>query len=87
MFEPYLAYSVYVVTIVCGLPLIAGSACALALNLLQAVTQIQEQSATFLARLAAVAVVLFLFRNWFSSLLLRFFQESLLSLAWLGNTS
>ena len=84
MFEVYLHQAFVIVVIVSGLPLLASSLCGLGVALLQALTQIQEQSIGYLVRFAAVGVVMVVTFPWLAAEVLTFTREMLGSLAALG---
>lgn len=58
MFELFLAKAFLVVLVLSGVPLIAGSLSGLCVAILQAATQVQEQSIAFLVKFCAISVVL-----------------------------
>jgi len=66
------------VTLLVATPLLATAlVVGVLVSLVQAVTQIQEQTLTFVPKLAAVALVLFAFVPWFLAQLTDFLVESL----------
>ena len=56
-------------------PLGVSMALGLLLGILQAATQVQEQSLSFVAKIASVATVFYLLGPWFSEQLLLFCQQ------------
>lgn len=66
------------VTLMVATPLLATAlVVGVLVSLIQAVTQIQEQTLTFVPKLAAVAIVLFAFVPWFLARLTDFLVQSL----------
>lgn len=53
-------------------PIIVASVVGIAFSLLQAITQLQEQTLSFGVKLVAVAIALFLMTDWLCGALLRF---------------
>lgn len=66
------AETLYLVLLVSGPPLIVALAIGLVVGLLQAVTQVQEQTLSFVPKLVAVATVLVIGGGWMGGQLLRF---------------
>jgi len=66
------AETLYLVLLVSGPPLLVALAIGLAVGLLQAVTQVQEQTLSFVPKLVAVATVLVVGGGWMGGQLLRF---------------
>jgi flagellar biosynthetic protein FliQ len=64
--------TLYLVLLVSAPALFASLAVGLAIGLLQAVTQVQEQTLAFVPKLVAVAIVLAVFGGWMSGELVRF---------------
>lgn len=58
MHEELLTRALLVLAVGSGVPLIAGSAAALVVGLIQAATQVQEQTLPFLVRVAALSAAL-----------------------------
>jgi flagellar biosynthetic protein FliQ len=69
------AETLYLVLIVSMPALLASLAVGLGLGVLQAVTQVQEQTLTFVPKLVAVAAVLALLGGWMTGELVRFTTE------------
>lgn len=67
--------TLYLVLLVSAPALIASLAVGLAIGVLQAVTQVQEQTLAFVPKLVAVAIVLALMGGWMSGELVRFTSE------------
>jgi len=84
MFEIYLQQAFVIVVVVSGLPLLASSLCGLGVALLQALTQIQEQSISYLVRFGAVGVVMAVTFPWLAAEVMTFTREILGSLGALG---
>ena len=66
------AETLYLVLLVSAPVLIAAMVVGLAIGLLQAVTQVQEQTLAFVPKLVGVALVLALLGGWMSGELVRF---------------
>jgi len=66
------AETLYLVLLVSGPPLLVALAIGLIIGLLQAVTQVQEQTLSFVPKLVAVATVLVVAGGWMGGQLLRF---------------
>jgi flagellar biosynthetic protein FliQ len=69
------AETLYLVLLVSAPALVASLVVGLGVGLLQAVTQVQEQTLSFVPKLVAVAVVLVLSGGWMSAELVRFTSE------------
>lgn len=64
--------ALYLVLLVSGPVLLASMGVGLTIGLLQAATQVQEQTLTFVPKLLAVALVLALLGSWMGGELLRY---------------
>ncbi|OGF65775.1 MAG: EscS/YscS/HrcS family type III secretion system export apparatus protein [Candidatus Fischerbacteria bacterium RBG_13_37_8] len=71
---------IYLVLIISAPPVLAGLAAGLLVGILQAATQIQEQTVTFVPKIIAVFVMLLLCGRWMFSLLLTFTHKLLYNL-------
>ena len=69
------AETLYLVLVVSMPALVASLAVGLGLGVLQAVTQVQEQTLTFVPKLVAVAAVLALLGGWMTGEFVRFTTE------------
>ena len=56
-------------------PILVASIVGIALSLVQAVTQLQEQTLSFGIKLIAVCITMFLTAGWFSQEILRFGKD------------
>ena len=65
----------YLVLILSLPPILVASIVGVLLSLIQAITQLQEQTLSFGIKLIAVCITLFLTAGWFSNELLRFSQN------------
>ena len=65
----------YLVLILSLPPILVASVVGVLLSLIQAITQLQEQTLSFGIKLIAVCITLFLTAGWFSNELLRFSQN------------
>ncbi len=71
-----LAREAIIITLIMSAPaLIAGMAVGLLVALLQAVTQIQEQTLSFVPKLVAVLVVLTISMPWMLTRMVEYFRE------------
>ena len=85
--EGFIEDSLVMIAICSLLPLIISSAAGLGVSLLQALTQIQEQTVSYLAKVVSLSVVLWFSGGWLGSRLIRFFEEMLAALMFLGRIS
>lgn len=63
------------VVAISGPPLVAAACSGLVIAVLQAVTQVQEQSVAYLGKVVCVGAVVWLLRGWFCELLIDHFQQ------------
>lgn len=84
MFDVYIQQSFLMVLIVSGIPLVASSLVALVVSVLQAATQVQEQTITYLSKFLIVCFVFVFLSKWFGEEILKFSEETLGSLALFG---
>lgn len=68
----YATQCLYIVLIVSLPPILIASVIGIMLSLIQAVTQLQEQTLVFGVKLIAVVVTLFVLGGWMSGEILRF---------------
>ena len=71
----YASQALYLVLIISLPPIVIASAIGILLSLVQAVTQLQEQTLTFGVKLLAVVGSLFALGGWMSAEILRFAGE------------
>lgn len=84
MFEPFILKSLWLVAVLSGVPLLICSASSFFIAVLQAATQIQEQTITYLVRFICVSVLVFFFAGWVAQELISFWRELLSSLVLFG---
>jgi len=84
MFDIYLKQSFLMVILFSGIPLIVCSISALIVSVIQAATQVQEQTITYLVRFSALSLTLAATASWFSQEIVLFIQEMIGSIAHLG---
>ncbi len=84
MFDAYLKQSFLMVLLFSGIPLILSSLVGLAVAVVQASTQIQEQTITYVSKLAVVSVCLALMAHWCAGNLIEFMQQLLGGIGHLG---
>jgi len=71
----YANQALYLVLILSLPPILVASVVGILLSLIQAITQLQEQTLTFGVKLIAVSVTLFVMGAWLASELLRYSDE------------
>ena len=71
----YASQALYLVLVISLPPIVIASVIGIVLSLVQAVTQLQEQTLTFGVKLIAVVVTLFLLGGWMSGQILRYADE------------
>ena len=73
----YASQALYLVLVISLPPIVIASVIGIVLSLVQAVTQLQEQTLTFGVKLIAVVLSLFLLGGWMSGEILRYADEML----------
>ena len=68
----YAVKALYLVMVLSLPPIVVASVVCIVLSLIQAITQLQEQTLTFGVKLLAVGVTLFLMAGWLGGELLRY---------------
>ena len=68
----YAVKALYLVMMLSLPPIVVASAVGIVLSLIQAITQLQEQTLTFGVKLLAVGLTLFLMDGWLSGKILRY---------------
>ena len=71
----YASQALYLVLVISLPPIVIASVIGIVLSLVQAVTQLQEQTLTFGVKLIAVVVSLFRLGGWMSGEILRYADE------------
>ena len=71
----YASQALYLVLMISLPPIVIASVIGIMLSLIQAVTQLQEQTLTFGVKLLAVVLSLFLLGGWMSGEILRYADE------------
>ncbi len=71
----YASQALYLVLMISLPPILIASVIGIMLSLVQAVTQLQEQTLTFGVKLLAVVLSLFLLGGWMSGEILRFSED------------
>ncbi|MCB0338509.1 MAG: flagellar biosynthetic protein FliQ [Bdellovibrionales bacterium] len=74
----------WLVVILSGLPLLVSSFFCLSLSVLQAATQVQEQTIGFIIRFISVSCILGIFGPWYTDQLVEYLQKSISSFRYLG---
>lgn len=77
MFELQLREALLLVGIISGVPLLASSLVGLVSSLVQAATQIQDQTFSYLLKFSVVTALLLLFSDWVTYALISFLQNSI----------
>lgn len=84
MLEVYLLEAFFLVLLCSGIPLVVSSVVGVFVSVIQASTQIQEQTITYFAKLIAVSATIAVLGAYFSRALIEFLQHTLASLSSLG---
>lgn len=71
----YATQALYLVMLLSMPPIVVASVVGILLSLIQAITQLQEQTLTFGVKLIAVVVTLFLTMSWIGGEILRYSDE------------
>ena len=71
----YAVQALYLVMMLSMPPIVVASIVGVVLSLIQAITQLQEQTLTFGVKLIAVVVTLFVMGSWLGAELLRYANE------------
>ena len=71
----YASQALYLVLVISLPPIVIASVIGIVLSLVQAVTQLQEQTLSFGVKLIAVVLALFLLGGWMSGEILRYADE------------
>lgn len=85
IFENYITNCFLTVLLFSGIPLAISSLSGVVVAIMQAATQIQEQSITYTVKFFTMAITITLLGNWFLSEITSFIQEVLQSLVFLGS--
>ena len=83
----FLTQGIFIILIISGLPLILSAACSLALAFLQTITQLQEQSLTYVVKCLVVFATFYFCFGYFYELITNFFNGAFLEIVKLGNLS
>lgn len=73
-----LQHALFVAVLLSAIPLLTGLLLGLVVSVLQAATQIQEQTVSFVVKAAGIGSILYLSAPWLSAELLEFATESFL---------
>ena len=77
MVEILFRESLFKITLISGIPLLGCVVAGLTISILQAATQVQEQSVGFLVKFLVVCATFALCGSWFGAELLRFVESCL----------
>lgn len=80
MIETYLRATFILVALISGLPLIVSAFSGLIVAVLQAATQVQEQTSSYLVKFSSVTLTLVILSGWIGDAMLSFTRELLNSL-------
>ena len=80
MIESYLRAAFILVAVISGIPLVISSISGLLVAILQAATQVQEQTSSYLVKFGAVSITLVILSSWIGNEMLNFTRELLGSL-------
>jgi flagellar biosynthetic protein FliQ len=84
MITPFLEHGIFLVALISGVPLLISTGVSLTVAILQAATQIQEQSIGFLLKVGTVATVLMLAGHRIAGLLIEYFQWTFDAIRFIG---
>lgn len=84
MFDPFLRQTFIVVLIVSAIPLIASSVVGFFVSILQAATQVQDQTLSYVLKVGTSVLTLYLFSDWLMFQVLQLFQDFFRGLAFIG---
>lgn len=85
MLETLLRESCMLVVLLSGLPLLVSTVCGLLLAVVQAATQIQEQTLSYVCKAGSVGIVLYVAGPWGIEALTQFIQECFAALIGFGH--
>lgn len=85
MFINFLSQAIVLIIVTSCVPLAICSACSLIIAILQTVTQIQEQTLSYLVRFGTIIIVYYFCAGWFFSEYINFFELSFSSIKVLGS--
>ena len=83
----FLTQGIFIILIISGIPLILSAACLLILAFLQTITQMQEQSLTYVVKCLVVFATFYFCFGYFYDLITNFFNGAFLEVVKLGNLS
>ena len=86
MFAAIIAKSLFIVILFSAIPLAATALVGLIISIIQAATQIQEQTVLYAAKFATVCLLIVVLGEWLSAELLRYCEELLSSIGQLGRS-
>lgn len=84
MFDAMIQQGILLILLVSGLPLLGSAVIGFVVAVLQAATQIQEQSVPYLIKIAAAGLIGFVCHNWLWAKLVGFTQTLFSLIASLG---
>lgn len=84
MFDQFIKETFLVTLLFTLIPLLASAVVGLVLGVVQAATQIQEQSISYVGKFLSSAFIIALISTWFQSEMVRLFQSIFSAMASLG---
>ncbi|MEZ4755103.1 MAG: flagellar biosynthetic protein FliQ [Bdellovibrionota bacterium] len=81
MIEQAFKHGLFIVLIVSAVPLLAASCGGLLISVIQAATQIQEQTVTYFIKFIILSVVIAFGWDWFSNTMVALMQDLLTSIS------
>lgn len=83
----FISQGVFIILIISGIPLLLSGFFSLILAFIQTITQIQEQSLSYVIKCIVVFIVFYFGFNYFGDLLIQYFNNAFLEIIKLGNLS
>ena len=80
MIESYLRAAFILVAVISGVPLVVSAISGLIVAVIQAATQVQEQTSSYLVKFSAVSLSLVILSGWIGNEMLNFTRELFRSL-------
>jgi type III secretory pathway component EscS len=85
MFDTLLSQTFLLVLVLSAIPLALSALLGLLVSVLQAATQIQEQSVSFVVRFGGMCLVFFFLGHWYANQVLELFYQTFGAFAALGH--
>ncbi|MCB0330293.1 MAG: flagellar biosynthetic protein FliQ [Bdellovibrionales bacterium] len=84
MITPFIEQTILLVLLFSGVPLLVSTGVSLAVSIIQAATQVQEQSISFLLKIGSLVTVLALASGYIVREMIAYFQGTLEAIKYLG---